>query len=58
MCGINCEVENAWDVAAAIEKLLMNKELRDKMGIQSRKLADERFDRRKTYLSIVKLFEN
>ncbi|MCQ4873754.1 glycosyltransferase family 4 protein [Butyricimonas paravirosa] len=57
-CGINCEVENAWDVAAAIEKLLMNKELRDKMGIQSRKLADERFDRRKTYLSIVKLFEN
>ena len=57
-CGINCEDENAWDVAAAIEKLLMNKELRDKMGIQSRKLADERFDRRKTYLSIVKLFEN
>ena len=45
-------------MAAAIEKLLMNKELRDKMGIQSRKLADERFDRRKTYLSIVKLFEN
>lgn len=57
-CGINCGVGNSKDVAAAIEKLLSNKELRDKMGIQSRKLADERFDRRKTYLSIVKLFEN
>lgn len=56
-CGINCGVGNAKEVAEAIERLVEDQELRNQMGIQSRKLAEERFDRQKTYLAIAGLFE-
>ena len=57
-CGINCEVGNVNEVANAIEKLVLDKDLRDRMGKRSSELGDERFDRRKTYPAIVNLFEN
>lgn len=56
-CGINCEVGNSEDVALAIEKLVLDQKIRLQMGKQSRVLAEERFDRRKTYESIVEIFE-
>lgn len=56
-CGINCEVGNSEDVALAIEKLVLDEKIRLQMGKQSRVLAEERFDRRKTYESIVEIFE-
>lgn len=44
-------------MALAIEKLVLNEKIRLQMGRQSRILAKERFDRRKTYESIVEIFE-
>ncbi len=52
-CGINCECENAEDVANAIIKLCLDENLREKMGKNHRKLGNERFDRRKTYQKII-----
>lgn len=54
-CGINCECGNAIHVADAIEKLVLDSNLRKKMGANARKLGEERFDRRKTYQRIVDL---
>lgn len=56
-CGINCRVGNAEDVAAAIEQLREDNELRRRMGRASRKLGVERFDRRYTYQQIVSLLK-
>ncbi len=52
--GINCENGNAVDVAQKIEILSKNKELREKMGNNNRKLAEEKFDRKNTYKEIIK----
>ena len=57
-CGINCEVGSVKEIANAIEKLTLDKDLRGRMGKRSRELGDERFDRRKTYSAIASLFEN
>ena len=57
-CGINCEVGSVKEIANAIEKLALDKDLRGRMGKRSRELGDERFDRRKTYSAIASLFEN
>lgn len=57
-CGINCEVGNAHQVANAIIKLVKNPELRYEMGKNHRQLGIERFDRRNSYKSIVKLILN
>ena len=48
-CGINCECGNAKEVAEAIVKLASDAELRTAMGKASRRLAEEKFDRRHTY---------
>lgn len=56
-CGINCPPEDAQSVAAALEKLLRNPTLRKEMGHNSRKMAEERFDRAHTYLKIVQTLE-
>ena len=56
-CGINCGVENAQEVAAAIKELVLDRKKRETMGRASRKLGEERFDRSKTYKRIVDLIE-
>lgn len=57
-CGINCECGNASQVADAIIQLAINKDLRDQMSDGSRRLAQEKFDRRNTYLRIIEAIEN
>lgn len=55
--GFNVENNDATDLAEKIEKLYYNKELREKFGKNNRKLAEEKFDRKKTYKEIVNLLE-
>ena len=50
--GINCAVGSIDEVAAALIMLIDNKELRVEMGKNSRKLAEEKFDRDCTYKEI------
>lgn len=47
--GINCVNNNAVDLASKITKLTEDKDLRKNMGLNSRKLAEDKFDRAKTY---------
>lgn len=47
--GFNCKNNNAEDLADKLKQLVENKELRLQMGINSRKCAEERFDRKLTY---------
>ncbi len=56
-CGINCGVESVEDVAQAIETLINNEDLRVEMGKNSRKLGEEKFDRKKSYKNIVDVIE-
>jgi len=51
--GLNCINGNIDDIANNIEKLIKNEELRKKMGANNRKLAEEKFDRQRTYKEIV-----
>ena len=57
-CGINCEAESAKGVAIALQKLIENPKERRRMGENSRRMAEERFDRRSTYKQIVKIIED
>ncbi len=52
-CGINCECENVEQVAEALKQLIDDAELRSRMGRNSRRMGEERFDRKTTYRSIV-----
>ena len=52
-CGINCECGNAKAVAEAIVRLAADSDLRIVMGKASRRLAEEKFDRRHTYGKIM-----
>lgn len=54
-CGINCPCGDTDSVAAAIQRLLHDGELRRQMGQNSRKLAEERFDRKETYRKLAEL---
>ena len=56
-CGINCGCGDSKAVAEAIVKLASDAALRETMGKASRKLADEKFDRRKTYGKILDAVE-
>lgn len=56
--GFNCENNDVKDIAQKMEKLISNKELREKMGRNNRVLAEEKFDRRKTYKEIYELVVN
>lgn len=51
-CGINCECENVNQVAEALLTLITDENLRHEMGVQSRKLAIDKFDRKYTYKTI------
>lgn len=56
-CGVNCECGNASQVADAIIHLATNKNMREQMCEGSRRLAQEKFDRRNTYLKIIEAVE-
>ncbi len=49
---------NSVEFARILEKLVNNEDLRTKMGINARKCAVEKFDRKNTYGTIVKCIEN
>lgn len=57
-CGINCECEDTKAVADAIERLYLDSELRKTMGVNSRKMAEEKFDRRNTNKKIIELIDD
>lgn len=57
--GINYEPENANSLSLAISKLYnMSEDERSIMGVNARKLAEDKFDRKKTYKNIIKIIEN
>lgn len=51
--GLNVENSNPEDMADKIEILLNNEKLRKEMGVNHRKLAEERFDRERTYKKLL-----
>ena len=56
-CGINCDVESVQQVADALQELIENPEKRKQMGENSRRMAEELFDRRNTYQQIAQIIE-
>ncbi len=56
-CGINCSVDSPQEVANALQLLIENGEKRAEMGKSSRRLAEEKFDRKQSYTKIVELIE-
>ncbi len=56
-CGINCAVDSEAEMADAIKQLILNERLKKQMGCRSRQMAEELFDRRKTYQEIVDMIE-
>lgn len=56
-CGINCRCGDAEDVAKAIRRLAMDRLLRERMGMNARRLGVERFDRRITYGHLADMVE-
>ena len=55
--GYNCINEDAEDVAKKIKLLIDSPDLIKKFGVNNRRLAEEKFDREKTYSNIVELIE-
>lgn len=55
--GMNCANNDAKDIADKIMILCQDKALRQELGKNNRKLAEEKFDRAKTYRKIVNLVE-
>lgn len=53
--GFNCINDDYIDLAEKMKILIKDKKLREKMGKNNRLLAEEKFDRRKTYPKIVEL---
>ena len=53
--GINCKNKDIENISKALEKLIKNKNLRIKLGKGNRKLAEDKFDREKTYKKIIKM---
>lgn len=55
-CGLNCPTGDAAAVADAISYLIAHPKARAAMGAASRQMAEELFDRQKTYENILNLF--
>ena len=51
--GFNCRNNNAIDVAKKIEKLICDEDLRKQMGLNARRCAEEKFDRKNSYNSLL-----
>ncbi len=56
-CGISCGAEDVTAVSEAIKLLVENVELRNEMGENSRKLGEEKFDRKQSYKEILDMIE-
>jgi len=57
-CGINCISGDYSDMANAIATLILNTELRRQMGQNALKLGCDKFNRKTSYLQIVKLLDH
>lgn len=55
--GFNCENGNAPDMAEKLENLMNDAELRQEMGRNARRCAEEKFDRENTYQDILKVIQ-
>lgn len=55
--GFNCKNSDAEEIANRILELYFNSELREEMGKNNRRLAEEKFNRKKTYKQIVELIK-
>ena len=53
--GLNCNNEDADDMAAKIEQLISDEAMRIEMGNNARRCAEERFDRKNSYKEIIDL---
>ena len=53
--GVNIMPEDEEVLADAIERLYENEKMREEMGKQARKIAEEQFDRPESYKKIVEL---
>ena len=51
--GINCEPGNVCEITAALERIIMDIELKKKMSLNSRKLGIEYFKRKNIYYNLV-----
>ena len=51
--GLNCNNEDADDMAAKIEQLVFDEAMRIEMGKNARRCAEERFDRKNSYQEII-----
>ncbi|WP_256130481.1 glycosyltransferase family 4 protein [Anaerovorax odorimutans] len=56
--GLNCICGEAKDVAMKFEYLIKNENIKVQMGLNSRKLAEEKFDRARTYETIVQIIND
>lgn len=54
-CGINCKNGDSGSIANGILQLYNDEELRHKMRKNAKRMAEERFDRQKTYPAVVDL---
>lgn len=53
--GVNCENGNIKQLSEAINRLINDRDLRKRLGKNNRRLAEEKFDRLKTYQDILDL---
>lgn len=56
--GINIECENIEAMSKSIIDLIENNDLRVQMGLNNKKLANDKFDRSKTYEEIINLINS
>lgn len=55
--GFNCRNNDSGDLAEKIRRLIEDKDLRQEMGANARKCAEERFDRSCTYIKLIEMIE-
>ena len=55
--GFNCKNGDAEGLANKLQRLIKDKSLRLQMGKNARKCAEERFDRKHSYLDLIKEIE-
>ena len=53
--GFNCRNHDAADLADKLETLIGDPGLREEMGRNARRCAEEKFDRKKTYRALAKV---
>lgn len=55
--GFNCISDNPSDIADRLYELVKNQKIREEMGRNNRRLAEDKFDREKTYKEIIDLIK-